>query len=146
MNVSPRSWPIIACVLTLAGCVSTPARRIAQHAEWFASFPPEIQENVKQGRIRVGYTQEMVMLALGAPRRAISRTTAEGQVEVWIYTDVQYVPRYEPVPSSRLYRDASGKVRETHDWTWVDVGHHYEYETLRVEFTSGKVSAIESLL
>jgi hypothetical protein len=70
--------------LALAACSST-GSRIRSEQELFDSYPPEVQQNIRDGVIEGGYTREMVRMALGKPDR-ISETQAEGgPVEVWTY-------------------------------------------------------------
>ena len=135
-----------AVVFVLApGCVSTPQSRIQKNPDLFNSFPPEVQENVKQGRIAVGYTRDMVLIALGAPARVLMRMTEAGQTEVWVYSNTRYVADYRSRPAAFWYRDSRGRLRQGVDWAWMDAGGQQEYETLRVEFDGDKVKAIESL-
>jgi hypothetical protein len=129
----------------LAGCVSTPERRISKNPALFASFPPEIQAKVRKGEIAVGFTPDMVKLALGAPRQVHVRTTAGGETELWTYTGAGYTTTMEPVQTDYWYRDRAGRMRQTYDVTWVDVRHHVEYPLMKVEFEGGKVKAIERL-
>mgnify|MGYP000203413184 CR=1 FL=1 len=133
---------LLAGLALAAGC-STPASRIKREAALFATFPPEVQENVRQGRVAVGYTPEMVRLALGAPSRVYERETAAGRAEIWAYTDVRFASDLEPVTTRYWYRDARGRLRLAHDWGWADVTRTQEYENLRIEFRDGRVFAIE---
>ena len=76
----------IACALALAGC-STPDSRIQKNSATFASYPPAVQAKIRAGEIEVGYTPEMVALALGKADRVYRRQSAEGEIEVWAYAD-----------------------------------------------------------
>ncbi len=51
----------------LAGC-QTVDTRIKEKPEVFASLDKAVQDKIKQGIIEIGYTPDMVWLALGAPR------------------------------------------------------------------------------
>lgn len=133
----------ILLVALLAGCAS-PAYRIKQNPELFNSFPPDVQENVRQGRIDIGYTPEMVEMALGKPNRVYSRKTQDGETQVWSYTDTYSTPDRQRVEGTFRFRDSDGRYRTTHDYVWVDVKREHEYEHTRVEFTGNKVSAIEN--
>lgn len=134
----------VSGILMLSGCAS-PESRIRSHPEVFASFPADVQEKVKQGQIEVGYSKEMVFMALGFPQRKYTRVTTTGQNEIWSYTDTRYSSSYQPVSNDYWYRDSDGRLHRMTDWTWVDVGRTTEYERLRVEFESDKVKAIENL-
>jgi hypothetical protein len=132
-------------LLLAAGCVSTPARRIARNPGLFQNLPPEIQANVKQGRIEIGYTKDMVFLALGAPYRVYVRKTEAGESTIWTYSQLRYTSDMQPVQTTSWYRDRQGRMHPTYDWVWVDVGRASEYESLRVEFAGDKVTTIETL-
>jgi hypothetical protein len=133
---------LLACMA--AGC-ATPASRIRHNAELFAGFPPEIQDNIRKGKIEIGYTKPMVYLALGRPSRIYDRSFQGTNVEIWAYTDYRYSTDFQPTPLSYWYRDAHGRMLWAHDWTWLDMERPEEYETMRVEFYQDKVSAIERL-
>jgi hypothetical protein len=135
---------VIACLglALLAGCAS-PAYRIKKNPEVFASFPPEVQENVRAGRIAVGYTTDMVLIALGRPSRVYHRQTAEGHTLIWSYAKRYHSSEWRPVETTRVRRDRRGRRILTSDIEWVDVGSYTEYEAMRVEIEDGKVKAIE---
>jgi hypothetical protein len=70
-----RPWDIRTGIVTAVamlllmiatGC-ATPESRIKKHPEMFSAFPPEVQERVRLGEIRVGDTSDMVYIALGHP-------------------------------------------------------------------------------
>lgn len=136
---------LVMMVIVVAGCVSTPADRIKKEPRVFASFPPEIQAKVKQGVVEVGFTPDMVRLALGLPRRINTRITEAGQSEIWIYTSVRTVAYYEPMNTGYWYRDRAGRMCRSYDAMWIDRGYTEEFPTLRLEFADNKVKAIERL-
>lgn len=139
-----RGLLVLAAVVALAGC-STPASRIKKNPELFASFPPEAQQQIQQGQIDLGFTPDMVSMALGEPNRIYNRTTTEGSVEVWSYTSKSTSTDRQRVSANIRYRDADGRSRSTTEWVWVDVARDTEYERIRVEFKDGKVAAIDTL-
>ncbi|MDP6522702.1 MAG: hypothetical protein QGI24_01540 [Kiritimatiellia bacterium] len=144
MKNTLRLAVLSAVLVVLTGC-ATPAARIRRNPEMFAAFPPEVRENVEQGIIDLGYSKEMVFIALGSPDRDYSRVTGEAETEVWSYVDLDYRPDTRPVSTAYYYRDAHGHMRRASHWTWIDVGTYIEYESLRVEFQGGAVNAIEAL-
>ena len=135
---------IVIGLLILGGC-ATPEARIRRDPERFASFPPEVQESVRKGRIEIGYTRDMVLVALGRPGRMHTRTTAAGTTEIWSYMQSEYDSRFEPVVRDSWYRDARGRLRPATEWAWADAGRWREYVALRVEFEGDKVKAIEAM-
>ncbi|HMO50547.1 MAG TPA: hypothetical protein PKE26_00275 [Kiritimatiellia bacterium] len=136
---------VLSCALVVVCGCATPQSRIKQNPELFASFPPEAQALIQQGQIDIGFTPEMVTMALGAPNRTYTRQTRQGILEVWSYTAKQTTTDRQRVNANFRYRDAGGSMRSGSDWVWVDVARDIEYERMRVEFTEGIVLAIESL-
>ena len=127
----PRLLPAVLLAL-LTGC-STVERRAAKHATMLGSLPADVRQSIRGGKIDIGYTTDMVYVALGSPDRVYSRRTAEGTTVVWVYT------KREP-----SFDGAWG----TGFWGWYGpAGFHgegsREYEAVRVEFRSGKVHAVE---
>lgn len=139
-----RAVPFLALLaLLLAGC-ATPESRIKKNPAAFNALPPEIQENVRRGRIDIGYPKEAVELALGRPDREYNRRTAAGQTDVWSYTAERSTWERQRADTRIRVYDAEGRRKMVTDWVWVDVERRQEYEKLRVEFTSNTVSAIET--
>jgi len=133
----------IAMAVMVAGCVSTPEQRIARNQDLFASFSPEVQEQVRAGKVVIGFTPEMVRMALGAPDRIHARTTAAGESEVWTYIGIIYDSSMQPVDGSYVYRDRYGHLRRAYDTSWVTVNRSREYPVIRLEFEGGKVKVVE---
>ncbi len=117
------------------GC-STVDSRAKEHAAAFNSWPPAVQQKVRAGQVDVGFTDEMVRVALGDPERKVTRTTASGQAEVWIYGDKS--PKFSiglGLGSVHGNTGVGGGV--TVGDTWRDD------EAMRVILEGGKVTAIE---
>lgn len=93
MNLVSRvrlAWAAPAAVL-LAGLVlasgcSTPASRIKRQQALFESLPPDTQALIREGKVGIGFTPEMVKLAVGDPDQRWIRTDANGRTEIWSYT------------------------------------------------------------
>lgn len=85
MRLPLGSVLLVAAVLAVAGCASTPAKRIAKNEAAFAAMPAEVQAAVRAGRVEVGFTPQQVELAKGKPDRVVRRTTAKGEEQSWIY-------------------------------------------------------------
>lgn len=84
-----RFLPIVLlCTLgVLSGCASTPDRRIQSQKSEFDGYSPAVQAKIRAGEIDVGYTPQMVRMALGEPSTVFVRDTAAGKSEVWAYLD-----------------------------------------------------------
>lgn len=128
----------------LAGC-ATPESRIKKNPAAFNALPPAVQENVRQGRIDLGYSKDAVELALGAPNRKYTRKTADRLTEVWSYTRDEIRRDRQRADVRISGYDSKGRRTTYTDWAWVDVENRQEYERLRVEFSDNAVTAIETL-
>ncbi len=139
---------LLACLplllLVLSGC-STPESRIEKNPAAFAALNPEQQAAVRGGRVDIGFTKDMVYLALGTADRTYGRTTTQGEVEVWAYTDVNIRHEQQLAPTQVRYRDSQGRLRTATDSTWVTIEHREVFDRIRLEFNGGKVSAIDRI-
>lgn len=68
----------------LAAC-ATPQSRIKKHQSDFDSYPPAVQQKIRDGQADVGFTKEQAAMALGKPDRMFTRKTANGDQEIWAY-------------------------------------------------------------
>lgn len=133
-----------ALLLFLAGC-RTVEDRIKENAEVFAAFDPEVQEAIREERIEVGFTREMVAIAWGPPDVKRVRRAEAGDREIWTYLDRRsaFAGRrfagFEPV----FYFDPKSKTHRTvYEPIYVDVYQTVETERDRVEFQDGKAVLI----
>jgi len=135
---------LLVLISSFTGC-STPASRIKKYPELFATCTPAVQENIKKGLIEVGYTKDMVFLALGRPVAVFDRETSVVKTEVWSYSDMHVWSEPGPVGMWYYYRDSRGRIHYMRDMTWGYRTYSREYESMRVEFEGEKVKAIERL-
>jgi hypothetical protein len=75
---------LAAAAFALPAC-NTVDSRIRRQQALFDGYPPDVQNNIRNGRIAVGYTPEMVAMALGEPDRKVETRTEDGVAEVWSY-------------------------------------------------------------
>lgn len=87
----------VAALVFVSAC-STPETRIAKQPELFNSLTPEQQQLIREGRVGLGFTPDMVKLALGDPDRVRERIDQSGRSEVWSYV------HYESADGMLLYR------------------------------------------
>ncbi len=131
---------LLGSYLLLTGCTSGIEDRIAQHHEAFSAYPAEVQERIRQGKIRLGDDTETVWLVYGEPKERLRRLDANGTTEVWIYKILGYNERLYPTVRP-VYRDVRGTI---HGSYYLDDTPEYEWkEALRIEFTKGRVSAVQ---
>ncbi|OAM87936.1 hypothetical protein OH491_09125 [Termitidicoccus mucosus] len=134
------------CIISLAmgmmallstGC-STRDGRIKKNQTAFDALPAEEQANIRAGKVGIGYTPEMVTMALGKPDRVYNRTTANGAVEVWAYRSKA------PAFSFGVGVGGGGGSTAVGTGVGVTTGGDQSDDKVRVVFEGGKVSAIES--
>lgn len=126
----------LASLTLAAGCASVDSR-VREHQAAFDAWPADVQEKVRAGKVEVGFTQEMVRVAMGQPDRVMSRTTDRGVAEGWVYMDKS--PKFSLGLGLGTARGSSafgGGVTVGDDWR--------DEEALRVIFEAGLVSAIET--
>ena len=128
--------------LLLAGCASTPEKRIEANQAAFDALPVAAQARIRGGQIDLGFTPDMVRIALGEPQRQLVRRTAEGSVDVWLYLDS--ASRYE---RQRVTIDglsyAGGGSRSAGGSAWITLLQEKEFVRTRVEFRNGAVALVE---
>ncbi|ACB77470.1 hypothetical protein [Opitutus terrae] len=130
-------WLFLASLLLFGAGCATPDSRIQKQQAAFDSWPADVQQKVRAGKVDVGFTPDMVRVALGEPDRVMSRTTDRGQAEGWVYMDKG--PKFSFGLGMGTMRGSSayaGGVTLGDDWR--------DEEVLRVIFEGGKVSAIET--
>ena len=125
--------------LALLAACATPDSRIADNRSAFDKFSLEIQQKIRTGQVEVGFTPEMVRMALGEPARTFTRKTELGDTEVWSYHDDS--PKF-----SFGFGVASGGRRSAvSSGVGVSTGGYDPEEKIRVEFRDGAVTAVDVL-
>ncbi|MFI5357112.1 MAG: hypothetical protein ACHQ4G_07240 [Opitutales bacterium] len=124
-------------LLGVAGC-TTPESRIKQNPAAFDRATPQQQQLIKAGEVAVGFSPELVRLALGDPDRVWQRTDAQGQTVTWSYVT------YETSGGVILYR---GWYH--HWWGPTDYAFYTDFNDrrprthMRVTFAHDQVVSIE---
>lgn len=135
-----RFLTAVAAVLAfvfITGC-SSPDSRIRKNQAAFDSLPAETQSKIRSGKVEVGFTQAMVLMALGEPDRRYLRTSEKGQTEVWAYRDKG------PAFSIGLGIGGGGGNTAVGGGIGVSTAGDREEDKIRVLFEAGKVSATET--
>ena len=128
--------------LLLAGC-ATPEKRIQQNQEVFDTFPVAAQARIRGGQIDLGFTPDMVRIALGEPHRQTLRRSADGEVEIWSYFDSTRRYDRQRVDIDGLSISGPGGHRSIGGSAWINVEQNREFIRIRVEFRNGVATAIE---
>ncbi len=140
---------LLSCLaaLVLAGC-STVQSRIEEKAHVFNTLPPETQARIRQGLIDVGYTPDMVYIAMGKADRVRERASAEGTESVWIYNTYyqEYQGSHFAGYRRHVYFDPRIKAyRVYYEPVRADVYRDRTEEVARVVFRDGKVVSVEQM-
>ena len=136
-------WTVLPVLLLLAGCATTPTQRIAKNQDLFDSFPVAAQARIRGGQIDLGFTPDMVRIALGDPQRKVLRRTADGDTEIWLYIDSIRRFDRQRVESDGLSVSGSGGIRSLDGSAWINIVQNQEFIRVRVEFKGGIVVTIE---
>ena len=120
----------------LSAC-STPESRIDANRSAFNQYPSDVQEKIKAGRVDIGFTPEMVRMAMGDPVRQFTRKTESGESEVWIYADSK------PQVSLGFGFASFGHHSATGVGVATSTGGYEPDEKTRVVFRNGRVDSVE---
>ena len=145
MKTNYFTLSIVALMLGLAGCQNVESR-IKQKPEVFAKLDVATQDKIKQGIIDLGFTEEMVYLALGDPDQKKESVSATGQTLTWIYNT--YYERYDGMNHlgyrRQVYFDPYLNTYRVHYHpAFIDSYVTEKEERIRIVFKDGKVSVIE---
>ena len=133
------------CLLVLAAC-STVDSRIREKSAVFSKLEPATQAKIKQGIIELGFTTDMVYIALGRPDAIKERVGATGRETTWKYDT--YYERYEGTVHTGYRRfvywdKRTNTYRIYHEPVFRDIYSEYRETYIRVIFKDGRVTAIE---
>lgn len=132
-----RLFLLSATLFFLAGCASTPAARIEGQRALFDTYPAETQAKLRAGEVALGFDQAMVRLALGQPDRKSTKTTPQGESELWIYE------RGGAGFSFGLGLGSSGRHSGLGAGVGVSSGGRSREQAKVIEFQQGRVVQIE---
>lgn len=79
---------VLLLAAALAACTG-PGARISRHKDAFNAYPPDVQAAIKDGRVQVGMTPDMVLMAAGDPDRKWTSDTQQGSLETWVWYESQ---------------------------------------------------------
>lgn len=147
----PHLFCLFITLILVAGCASSPESRIEKNPQIFDKFSEEEQAKIRNGEVELGFTEQMVYLAIGAPDRKKTRITEEETTESWIYQGYRrshsfYRSRYQYYPGWYYCRSHHHFVRYR-PWLYspfYDTDRYESYPRKIVRFQDGKVVSIES--
>jgi len=89
-----------AALLLVSGCDSSgSSARIQEKSVVFNNLAPWQQQDIQNGIINVGYSTDMVYMALGKPSKIV--TSANGEETIWTYNNY-FPPTAQSAPRSNL--------------------------------------------
>lgn len=135
----------LALLALLAGC-STVDKRIQEKSSVFAGLDAATQEKLRQGVVEIGYTPDMVYIALGQPDDKREKVSATGREITWIYSSYTQEYAGTGVAGHRrtLVRDpATQRTYIMWEPVVVDVYNNRIDDRIRISFRDGKVTVIE---
>ncbi|MBV5332683.1 hypothetical protein JZU54_03780 [bacterium] len=79
----------LVLAVLISGCDASSGKtaRIQEKSAVFAQLTPEQKKSIESGSIEVGYTADMVYMALGKPSKVKSKESPEGKTEMWTYNN-----------------------------------------------------------
>jgi len=131
---------VITSVLLFAGCSSTPQDRISENKALYESFPADVQRKVSAGQVDIGFTPDMVRLAMGKPHKIFNRADAHGESEVWVYAKSK--PQFSFGVGVGGYSGGYGGGTSTGVGVSTTTAPD-EGEYMRVVFQDGRVTGVE---
>jgi hypothetical protein len=140
-----RTFMLAASLGFITGC-QTVESRIKEKPEAFANVDKATQDKIKQGIIDLGYSEDLVYLALGVPDQKRETITATGKTLTWIYNT--YYNRYDGSVYASYYRSVYydpylGAYRMYYRPILADAYTQEKEERIRIVFQDGKVTVIE---
>ena len=129
----------------LAGC-NTFERRAEEKSDTFFSLDEATRERLRERKLHIGDTLDMVYIAMGAPDERRVRHSADGSDTTWVYNAYWQEYQGEVLMGYRRYvvRDSeTGRYRIYYEPVRESVFAPREEERIRVTFRDGRVTAIE---
>ncbi|HEY4248329.1 MAG TPA: hypothetical protein VGM64_15885 [Lacunisphaera sp.] len=135
----------IAALAFSSGC-ETVNDRIKEKPEAFSNVDQATQDKIKQGIIDIGFTEDMVYLALGKPDQTRESANATGKTVTWVYNTYYQRPEGTHFAgyNRQVYFDPYLKTyRVYYRPVYADIYSEQKEERIRIVFKDGKASVIE---
>lgn len=132
-------------LLVLAGC-DTFERRSKEKTAVLAALDPQTRAKLEHGIVEIGYTPDMVYLALGAPDDESETTTAQGKEKTWIFNSYHQDFAGNQQTGYRrvmVYNEKTKTQSLVMEPVYSNVYVDRTEERIRVTFRDGKVAVIE---
>ena len=142
-----RFCGVAGVALLLGGCSTIPSR-IEEKSALFAALDAETQNKIKQGRVDVGYSTDLVYIALGTPDERLTKTNQTGTTETWIYNSYRQEYLGTAHTGYRQYVVIDPKTRQaivTYEPVYSSVYRDRIDERIRINFKAHQVESIEQV-
>jgi outer membrane protein assembly factor BamE (lipoprotein component of BamABCDE complex) len=142
-----RSAPLLLLALLFAGC-STIDSRIKEKSSTFAVLDAPTQDKIRLGRVEVGFSTDLVYIALGSPDERISKTSAGSVDETWIYNSYHQDYLGSAHTGYRRYVVIDPKTRQPmvfFEPVYTPIYQDRVEERIRIAFKADKVESIEQV-
>jgi len=145
MKIRYATLSLIGTLAFFTGC-ETVNDRIKEKPAAFAQADAAAQDKIKQGIIDIGFSEDLVYVALGKPDQKRESISPTGKTVTWIYNT--YYQRYDGTRfagySRRVYFDPYLKTyRVYYRPVFAEVYTDETEERIRIVFKDGKVAVIE---
>ena len=142
-----RPLALLLLALVFAGC-STIDTRIREKSAAFAALDAPTQDKIRLGRVEVGFTTDLVYIALGAPDERLAKTSAAGTDETWLYNSYRQDYLGTAHVGYRRYVVIDPKTRQPvvfFEPVYREIYQDRIEERIRIGFKAGQVATIEQL-
>ncbi|MGC4071442.1 MAG: hypothetical protein QM760_02770 [Nibricoccus sp.] len=138
---------LFSCLAALVlARTSTVESRIEEKSHVFNTLSPDAQAHIKQGLVDIGYTQDMVYMAMGKADRVTERANEGGTETVVLTTAIIRSTKARRFANTRgwcITTSASRRIGD--DERCVDAFSDHAEEVARVVFKDGKVVSVEQM-
>ena len=134
----------------LLGACSSVGTRIQQNASLFYSLDANTRAKIAHGDIDLGFTPQMVYIALGQPDVKRQSVSAQGVTETWIYRTYYDYPAWGPGWGPgwgyhRWFAPYGGAWRVYWQPMYFDAYPGYAQDNIRVTFKNGRVVMVDQV-
>jgi len=138
----------LSCLVLLFGGCSTIPSRIEEKSAAFSALDADTQNKIRLGRVEVGYSPDLVYIALGTPDERLSKTSTSGTTETWIYNSYRQEYLGNARTGYRQYVVIDPKTRQAvviYEPVYSSVYRDRVDERIRINFKATQVESIEQV-
>jgi hypothetical protein len=142
-----RLFALASLTLLLGGC-STINSRIEEKSAAFSALDADIQNKIRLGRVEVGYSPDLVYIALGTPDERLNKTAKIGTTETWIYNSYRQEYLGSAHTGYRQYVVIDPKTRQAvviYEPVYSSIYRDRVDERMRINFKANQVESIEQV-